>query len=194
MLKNESLIFAFILGACGGSTGPEPVAENDPATTGGEADPAAGSRSEGVTPWVIAPLTMTDSGGQAMRIDAEGILSVDGNDGPTVQFHSNGDITVDGERVGQMALDGVLRLADGTVVATIGPDGVTEVDGRAVSWGPDGTLVGGNPSGPGITLAPADSPAKRLAMTALLMMTMTGAPTDDAPAASPAGAEPVQQP
>jgi hypothetical protein len=134
---------------------------------------------------------LTDSGEQALTVDAEGRLTIESEDAiPSPQFMPSGEVIVDGETIGRMSPDGVFRIADGEELASIGVDGVTTVGELNLSFGPDGVVVGVNPNGPGVTLAPADSPAKRLAMTVLLMMTL-GSDLSDEPAnmGSDAGSE-----
>jgi hypothetical protein len=155
------LALAFAL-ACGG---------NSAAPEGDVADSTSGAETAApANVFVLAPLTLTDSRGAMIRVDATGRLSMDGQDGPSPVFAANGDISVDGETVATLSSDGVLRTAAGQEMAVIGLDGSAAVGSLTLHFGADGTLMGGNPDGPGITLAPTDSPAKRLAMSVIIMM------------------------
>lgn len=171
--------------ACGGNeTPPEAAEETAGAETLAEVAEAA------TDAWVIAPFTLTDSGGQVIGVDAEGQLRVEGTEGELPRFMRNGDVVADGETIIRMR-DGVLRTPAGDELATIGVDGSATVGDAQVGFGPGGEVLGGNTDGPGVTLAPADSPAKRLAMTVLLMMTL-GREMPEEPASAPA-AGPVME-
>lgn len=136
---------------------------------------------------VIAPFTLTDSGGQAISMTADGHLTMEERDRPGPLFEPDGTITMDGDPIATIAADGTLTASTGEQIAIIAEDGSTHVNEYDISWGADGTLMGGNPDGPGVTLSPADSPAKRAATAVVLMMTMArpeenARPVDAAPA------------
>ncbi len=164
-LLSLSLLFAL---ACGGST-VEPVSAVDEATS--ETDLSTVEIVDvNVGPWVVAAFSLTDQTGSQVTVDADGALQVSGQSGEqSPQFFADGRVEVGGELVAMMSSDGTLRRANGAVIATVGEDGSTTVGDQSLSFAQDGSLVGGNPDQP-MTLSPADSPAKRLAMSALLLM------------------------
>lgn len=171
-----TLALSFAL-ACGGSEdSTAPTAD----TTSGAETPEGASESAGLagvlSPLVLAPITLTDGRGAAVRVDANGQLSMDGQEGPAPIFHSSGDITMQGQTLATISSEGVLRTAAGQVVAVIGPDGAADIGGLNLTFAADGTLAGANAEGPGITLAPADSPAKRLAMSVIILMLSASPP------------------
>lgn len=135
---------------------------------------------------VIAPFTLTDSGGQAISMTAEGQLTMEERDRPGPLLEPNGTITMDGDLLATIAADGTLTASTGEEIAVIAEDGSTSVNGYDVSWGADGMLMGGNPEGPSVTLSPADSPAKRAATAIVLMMTMARPETEARPVETPA--------
>ena len=153
--------------ACNGGDETETV-ETTETTTGDETTTVEVSTDV----LVIAPFTLTDSGGQAVSMTAEGQLTMEERDRPGPLFEANGTITMDGDPLATISADGTLTASTGEQIAVIAEDGSTSVNGFDVSWGPDGVLMGGNPDGPSVTLSPADSPAKRAATAVVLMMTM----------------------
>ena len=178
MTRTATLFLALAL-ACGGgdtdnetdtaetTSGDESAETSDPATSDPIEPGAAGEV------WVLMPFTLTDSGGQSVSMDATGLVTVpDADREATIQLHPDGRVEVDGNVVLTMAPDGTLADDGGEAIAQIAEDGTTTVAGRTVSFGPDGMLQGGNPDGPSMTLTPADTPAKRAAMTVLLMLTL----------------------
>ena len=172
MNKQLALALAFAL-ACGANSAPVEEVAND--TTSG--DEAAGPDSV----FVLAPLTLTDSRGAVVRVDAMGRLSMDGQEGSSPVFSANGEISVDGQLVASVSMDGVLRTAAGQEMAVIALDGSAAIGGITLSFSADGTLMGGSPDGPRVTLAPTDSPAKRLAMSVIIMMLTASDPPQPAP-------------
>lgn len=177
--------------ACGSSE--ESTAPAADTTSGAEAPESGASESAGLagvlSPLVVAPITLTDARGAAVRVDANGQLSMDGQEGPAPIFHSSGDITMQGQTLATISSEGVLRTAAGQVVAVIGPDGAADIGGLNLSFAADGTLAGANAEGPGITLAPADSPAKRLAMSVIILM-LSASPPEPGDNAGPATSRP----
>lgn len=172
--------------ACGGGDDSETVDPIDETTTGDETTTEVSSDV-----LVIAPFTLTDSGGQSISMTAEGQLTMEERDRPGPLFESNGNITMDGDPLGTITADGTFTASTGEHIAVIAQDGSTTVGEYSISWSADGTLAGGNPDGPGMTLSPADSPAKRAATAVLLMMTMTRPDqAPDGPVEQPAEAAP----
>jgi hypothetical protein len=119
--------------------------------------------------FVLSAFTLRSAGGTAAEVSAEGTMTVEGEVGPTIR--STGQITMDGELIGIMTPDGHLTL-QGQPIGVVGVDGSATVGEYQLRFGPDGQLLGGNPSGPQMFLEPADSPSKRAAMAFLLLLTM----------------------
>lgn len=184
-----ALSFALACGSSEDSTAP--VADT---TSGAEATDTSGTAglSGLLSPLVVAPITLTDAQGAAVRVDANGQLSMDGQDGPAPVFSTSGEITMQGQTLATISSEGVLRTSAGQVIAVIGPDGAADIGGLNLSFAADGTLAGANAEGPGITLAPADSPAKRLAMSVIILMLSASPPeAGDNPGPAPTSPGPT---
>lgn len=117
---------------------------------------------------MLAELTMTDTGGQTLALHADGSVELDG--GTNISIDPDGRVTADGEVIA--VLEGNNVVANGQTVATISEDGTGQIGDRRVSFDETGALVGGNPDGPGMTLSPADTPARRAAMLLLIVITL----------------------
>lgn len=160
-------LFVFVL-ACSA-----PAVEYDVA----EVTPSSGSESPAVeeVAFVVAPFTLLLDQGTA-RVDADGRLTMDGVPEVQVEFRPNGDIMSEGERIASVSADGTYRNSAGTIVTQISEDGSMTFQDHAFSFGPDGVLRGpgdlGRDGGPGATLSPADSPAKRVAMSVIILLMM----------------------
>lgn len=117
---------------------------------------------------VLAPLTLHIDESR-VDIDAAGRMTVQ-QEGVHIEFRSSGEIFVDGERVASVSADGTYRTAQGMVIGQIAEDGSMTFNERSFSFGPDGVLLGTN-GHPVVTLSPTDTPAKRLAMSAVILLT-----------------------
>lgn len=167
-LMKTWFVVVFALVACGR----EAPQSNQPVSV-----PNTGGENTAFTPnppaFVIAPFTLSDGNG-AFTMSADGQLSVTDVGTPLPKFSEDGTITLSGERIGTMSPDGTLRMA-GNVVAVIAEDGGVTVAETRLSFAADGTINGAQGE-PALVLAPADSEAKRLAMTVLLLMFSESAP------------------
>ncbi len=155
---------------CGGGASPEPapVSATDTAgDTAPETPTPVMEHSDQVV--VLSAFTLREASGTAAHVSAEGTMTVNGEVGPTMR--STGQITMEGELIGIMTPDGHLTL-QGQPIGVVATDGSVTVGEHQLSFGPDGRLLGGNPSGPQMILEPADSPSKRAAMAFLLLLTM----------------------
>ncbi len=171
MSSTRSLLLLAALATlhCGGGTAPEP-ANVSPADTSGDTAPETPETMEHSDEvFVLSAFTLREASGTAAHVSAEGTMTVNGEVGPTIR--STGQITMEGELIGIMTPDGHLTL-QGQPVGVVGVDGSVTVGEHHLRFGPDGALLGGNPSGPQMILEPADSPSKRAAMTFLLLLTM----------------------
>ncbi len=177
-MKSTTLLLALAL-ACGGDDESQTTTTTE--TTTGEETTTTTTVAQDVL--VIAPFTLTDSGGQSISMGADGRLTMqdETRSGPLLQ--ADGTITMDGDPLATVSADGTLTASTGETIAVIAEDGSTSINGFNIYWGEDGTLVGGNPDGPGLSIDPADSPAKRAATAVMLMMTMARA--EGAPEESP---------
>ena len=177
-MKQSNWVLVLALACGGGSddTTVEPIAD-----THGDETATEVARDT----LVIAPFSLTDSGGQTIAMTAGGQLTMEDQERPGPLFEANGNITMDGDPIASISADGTLTTSAGEQIAVIAADGSTTVGEYSVSWAADGTLTGGNPDGPTVTLSPADSPAKRAATAVVLMMTLARPEPDEAEAGTP---------
>ncbi len=170
---NRLVTCALLALACGGQT-----TSAEPVTTSGSETPNSSESEPTPEPeradvFVMAPFTMTDSGGTSISMSADGVVTIPGQPearGP--RFFTNGDIQADGEVIATVLPDGTFRAQNGSVIGVIAEDGSVTIGEHSLSFGPDGGLIGGNPDGPTMTLSPADTPAKRQAMALLILLTI----------------------
>ena len=119
--------------------------------------------------FVLGAFALTDGRDQVIEMRADGRLIMPG-ERPSPSFAADGEITMDGNVVATMSSDGTRTSADGQMIAVISEDGAATIGENTFSFDSDGALTGAQPGAPAMTLAPADTPSKRLAMTALVML------------------------
>ena len=153
---------------------------------GGAEESRGGEAAEAAAVFVIAPLTLLDDSGRSLALDAEGVLHLGAEDTPAPHFWSTGEVTLDGETVARMSEDGVLRTNGGSEIAVVEEDGTARIGEQTLRFNASGELVGTHPGAPRVTLSPADSPAKRVAMAAMILMTLVSHAETSEPVELPA--------
>ncbi|MBX3247547.1 MAG: hypothetical protein KF901_10255 [Myxococcales bacterium] len=142
--------------ACGG---PEP--ESAPASI------VSTGEERAAPTFVFAPVGVLDADNDGIEIAADGAMSVSGR--PFGRWSTDGDFVDDeGTLRLQVTAEGVLRTADGVMLAQLDGDAL-RVGEHTLSVGADGIVQGVPEDAPPLRLVPADSPARRVALASLGM-------------------------